>query len=80
MTVAFDNELFAKKLYDALWEKRLHYRDVAEQVGISSATVCRIVTHRKRPDADSLAKLLDWLKADFKDFIKIEVEGPIPPR
>ncbi|WP_020474172.1 helix-turn-helix domain-containing protein [Zavarzinella formosa] len=68
--VSFDNEKLAKRVYGALWEKRLQYRDAAEQMGISTSTVCRIVTHRKRPDVDSLARILDWLGDDFKDFVK----------
>lgn len=69
--ISFDNEFFAKRLHDAAWEKRLHFRGVADQAGVSPSTVCRIVTHRKSPDADSLARLLNWLQADFKDFIKV---------
>jgi len=74
--ISFDNEKLAKALYDAVWERRLQYRDVAEQAGVSASTVCRVVAHRKRPDVDSLARLLDWLGAEFKDFIKSdEIEG-----
>lgn len=77
--IEFDNEKLAKRLYDAVWEKRLQYRDVAEQSGVSASTVCRIVIHRKRPDVDSLARLLDWLQADFSEFVRqsngIEGEG-----
>ncbi len=69
--ISFDNELLAKRLYDAVWEKRIQYRDIAEQAGVSASTVCRIVAHRKRPDVDSLARLLAWLGADFKEFVKI---------
>jgi len=68
----FDNELLAKKLYSAAWEKRLHYREMAKEIGISASTISRIVSDRKRPDVDSLARILKWLDADFADFIKEE--------
>lgn len=75
--ISFNNDLFAKRVHDAAWEQRLHMRDVAAAAGISASTVCRIVTNRKSPDADSLARLLHWLGADFKDFIKVtnQIEG-----
>lgn len=68
----FDNEKFAKHLYDATWQNHLKYRDVAKEAGVSPSTVCRIVAHHKSPDVDSLAKLLDWLNMEFEDYIKDE--------
>lgn len=40
--------------------KNTDLRSVAEEVGISAATLMRI-THGRTPDADTFVKILNWL-------------------
>lgn len=68
--VSFDNDKFAKAINDCIFEKRFSYRDFADVTGVSASTITRLVSHRKNPDADSLARIIDWMGVDFWDFIK----------
>lgn len=57
---SFDPE----KLYEALDRRRrrkeMRWRDVAKAAGVSPSTLTRI-SQGKRPDADSLVRLMAWL-------------------
>jgi transcriptional regulator with XRE-family HTH domain len=77
-TVQFDIELLASRLYLGAYARGMSHQDLAAEAGVSASTVCRIVRHRKRPDVDSLAKLLVWLGVPFEEFIKREAEGASP--
>lgn len=67
--IVFDNEKFAHAIHMKAFEQRLSYRDVAAQAGVSPSTITRITSQRKGPDADTMARMIDWLNADFKNFI-----------
>lgn len=61
----FDAEAFYASLDSQRQSRRLNWKQVAQQAGISASTLTRIA-QGKRPDVDSLAALLAWsgLKAD----------------
>lgn len=67
----FDVEAFYAALDSQRQSKRLNWKQVAEESGVSASTLTRIAQGR-RPDVDSMATLLAWsgLKAD--SFIKRE--------
>lgn len=67
----FDVEAFYASLDSQRQSKRITWKQVAEQSGVSASTLTRIAQGR-RPDVDSLAALLAWsgLKAD--SFIRCE--------
>jgi hypothetical protein len=45
------------------------WRDLGRLVGISASTFSRMALG-KRPDADALVSLLDWLRMDYRHFVK----------
>jgi|SRR5579859_2161075 transcriptional regulator with XRE-family HTH domain len=61
----FDNEGFFAALDAHRLSKRLTWKQVAEQSGVSASTLTRMA-QGKRPDIDGLAALLKWsgLKAE----------------
>jgi transcriptional regulator with XRE-family HTH domain len=74
VTATFD----ADALYVALDRKRraqrLYWRDVAAEAGTSPSTFSRIA-QLKKPDADTLVRLLLWLGAtDVAPFIRREAQ------
>jgi hypothetical protein len=75
----FDSDAF----YVALDRKRrighMKWRDVAREAGISASTLTRI-GQLKRPDADSLVRLLWWLgDMDVEPFVISELaDSPSP--
>jgi transcriptional regulator with XRE-family HTH domain len=46
----------------------LDWAGIASESGVSASTVSRIRTGKK-PDADSLAKLVNWCGVDFKHLV-----------
>lgn len=64
--VEFNVESFYAALDSQRQSKKLSWKQVAEQSGISASTLTRMAQGR-RPDVDSLAALLAWsgLKAEF---------------
>ena len=64
--VEFNAESFYAALDSQRQSKKLTWKQVAEQSGVSASTLTRIAQGR-RPDVDSLAALLDWsgLKAEL---------------
>lgn len=76
MSVIFDPE----KLYEALDRKRrrrhIIWRKVAEESGCSPSTFTRI-GQGKKPDADSLVRLMVWLgRFDIREFAA-GIDSPI---
>lgn len=61
----FDAEAFYRALDNTRENKKLSWKKVAEQAGVSASTLTRLA-QGKRPDVDSLAALTGWagLKAD----------------
>lgn len=70
--ITFDIDKLAKALNDAAWDERMNQSDLAYVTGVSRSTICRIMTHRKRPDVDSLMKILHYLGLDSTEFEKKE--------
>lgn len=65
-------------LYIALDQKRRNlgwsWRQVATAVGIAASTLSRM-TQGKRPDVDSFAALVKWLRVPADTFLRGEIDG-----
>lgn len=65
------SELQVEALYAALdstrQARRLTWRQVASDAGVSASTLTRMA-QGKRPDVDGLTSLLDWLRMDLRNF------------
>lgn len=66
---SFDAKAFGCALAYRMKYRRLAMRDVSKVSGVSASTICRC-TLFKRPDVDSLAKLLAWLEMPFEAFVR----------
>lgn len=69
-------DLDVEALYTAIDRRRrtrrMHFRDVAREAGISPSGLTRLGLGR-RPDADNLVRLLGWLgTTDLRPFIRQE--------
>ncbi len=71
----FDAEAFYAALDSQRQSKRLTWKKVAAEAGVSASTLTRMA-QGKRPDVDSMAALLTWsgLKADC--FVKSDSDLP----
>lgn len=69
----FDAAAFYAALDSQRKAKRLTWKQVAEQTGISASTLTRM-GQGKRPDIDGLAALLAWSGLRADDFIRKDVE------
>ena len=74
----FDATGFYAALDSQRQSRRLNWKQVAREAGISASTLTRIA-QGKRPDVDSLAALLAWsgLKAD--QFVISDARAPTRP-
>lgn len=60
-------------------KRRIHFRDVAAEAGLSASTLTRIGQGRN-PDADNLVRLLAWLgTTDLAPFIAPSVPSTKEP-
>lgn len=75
---SFDASAFFSALDAQRAARRLTWKDVAAQSGVSASTLTRMAQGR-RPDVDSLAALVAWsgLKAD--DYIRESEDGRARP-
>ncbi|MEA1653021.1 helix-turn-helix domain-containing protein [Nitrospirillum sp. BR 11164] len=73
----FDADAFYAALDGQRQSRRITWKKVAEESGVSASTLTRMA-QGKRPDVDSLAALTAWsgLKAD--DFVRAEGVGRVP--
>jgi len=55
----------------------LSLRAVAEETGISAATLSRFETGKGNPDLETLSKLVDWLGLDRADVFSAPVTQPM---
>jgi transcriptional regulator with XRE-family HTH domain len=71
----FDAEAFYAALDSQRQSRKMTWKAVAQQSGISASTLTRMA-QGKRPDVDSLAALLAWsgLKAD--QFVVLDARAP----
>lgn len=74
---AFDADGFYEALDATRLARRLTWKAVAQQVGISASTLTRMA-QGKRPDVDSLSALCVWSGLDADDFITPNKE-PVEP-
>lgn len=64
----FDVEAFYAALDSQRQSKRLNWKQVAEESGVSASTLTRMAQGR-RPDVDSMAALLVWSGLDANAFV-----------
>ena len=67
----FDADRFFAALDGARAAKRLNWKQVAEQSGVSASTLTRLA-QKRRPDVDSLAALLAWSGLSADEFVVVE--------
>lgn len=67
--VEFDAEGFFSTLDDTRQARRLTWRKVADQAGVSASTLTRL-SQGKRPDVDSLGALAHWAGVQTDTFYR----------
>jgi transcriptional regulator with XRE-family HTH domain len=71
----------ASAFYDALdgqrQGRRLNWKQVAAESGVSASTLTRMA-QGKRPDVDGLAALASWSGLTVDDFVRSDDERPEP--
>jgi transcriptional regulator with XRE-family HTH domain len=65
----FDGEGFYAALDSQRQGRKITWKKVAEESGVSASTLTRI-SQGKRPDVDSMAALLTWSGLDADEFIR----------
>lgn len=65
---SFDADAFYTALDLERQVRRMTWRDVAHQAGVSPSTLTRM-KQGKRPDVDSMAALASWSGLDIDDFV-----------
>jgi transcriptional regulator with XRE-family HTH domain len=73
----FDSRGFFAALDAERSSRRLTWKDVAAQAGISASTLTRM-SQGRRPDIDGLATLLAWSGLEAKAFIRSSEPAPSP--
>lgn len=74
--VGFDTDKFIATLDDTRQARRLTWRKVADEAGVSASTLTRL-SQGKRPDVDSLGALAHW--AGVQTDIFYSAEGAARP-
>lgn len=77
MKGSFDNEKFYAALDRERESRRLTWKQVSEQSGVSASTLTRIA-QGKRPDVDGLAALLAWGGLQADSFMEMTATTPDP--
>jgi transcriptional regulator with XRE-family HTH domain len=72
----FDVEAFYAALDSQRQSKRMNWKQVAEESGVSASTLTRIAQGR-RPDVDSMAALSAWSGLKVDSFIRREEDAQI---
>ena len=72
---SFDASSFFSSLDAARQARKLTWKQVADQSGVSASTLTRMAQGR-RPDVDGLAALSSWSGLDIDDFVRTEGEKP----
>lgn len=67
-TTHFDVETFFAGLDGQRQAKKLTWKQVAEETGVSASTLTRMA-QGKKPDVDGLAALLNWSGLKAEDFV-----------
>lgn len=71
----FDAEAFYTAVDAQRAARKLNWKDVALQSGVSASTLTRMA-QGKRPDVDGLAALVAWSGLNADDFIRSEEPKP----
>lgn len=74
---SFDNAAFYSALDASRQARKLTWKKVASESGVSASTLTRMAQGR-RPDVDGLAALSSWSGLDIDDFIRTEGEKREP--
>lgn len=72
--VRFDKAAFALVIDAVRAARKLQWKEVAVQAGVSASTLTRI-QQGKAPDADTLTQLIHWAGVDFNKFVADEAAG-----
>jgi transcriptional regulator with XRE-family HTH domain len=73
----FDAEAFYRALDSERQARRLNWKQVAAQSGVSASTLTRMA-QGKRPDVDSLAALAAWSGLNTDDYVRSVEARPEP--
>lgn len=65
----FDAEAFYRALSSTVGVRRVTWKQVSAETGVSPSTLSRMATGRQ-PDAGSLAALSKWAGLDVSDFVE----------
>ncbi len=71
----FDGSSFFSSLDATRQARKLTWKQVADQSGVSASTLTRMAQGR-RPDVDGLAALSSWSGLDIDNFVRTEGEKP----
>lgn len=74
---SFDAAAFYAALNQTREARKLNWKQVAEQAGISASTLTRMA-QGKRPDVDGLAALSAWSGLQADDFVRTSSSEPKP--
>jgi transcriptional regulator with XRE-family HTH domain len=74
MTPGFNQEAFFAALDTERLSRQKTWKQVADETKVPASSLSRM-GQGKRPDVDSLAKLLSWSKLKAEDFIDGENDG-----
>ena len=73
----FDAEAFYEALDSARQARRMNWKQVAGESGVSASTLTRMA-QGKRPDVDGLAALASWSGLSADDFVRSDGSRPAP--
>jgi transcriptional regulator with XRE-family HTH domain len=73
----FDAEAFFEALDAVRQARRLNWKQVAGESGVSASTLTRMA-QGKRPDVDGLAALCAWSGLDADDYVRTDEDRPQP--
>ena len=73
----FDSEGFYAALDSVRQTRKLNWKQVAAESGVSASTLTRMA-QRKRPDVDGLAALGAWSGLDVDDYVRSPDDRPQP--
>jgi transcriptional regulator with XRE-family HTH domain len=73
----FDNEGFYEALDSVRQARRLNWKQLAAESGVSASTLTRMA-QGKRPDVDGLAALVAWSGLDADKYVRSHDKRPEP--
>lgn len=73
----FDAGAFYEALDSVRQARRLNWKQVAGESGVSASTLTRMA-QGKRPDVDGLAALVAWSGLDADDYVRSDQSRPEP--